>query len=246
MNNSPVNSENLSSGAFLVSRSLFDSDIWFMPPEYIKIWFYLFGKANHSGRKYHGFFCERGQYFCDYKELRDQLKYKIGYRSKQYNENHMKNLMKYLRSTQRITTMKKPRGILITIVNYDVYQNLKSYEKTNEETNVKTSCKPTVNQIAPSINKNCKELNKYSLLFDERWLKYPNKDGRKEALKHFLATVKTDEDLKDFDRALENYLDHLKIENWKRPKNGKTFFNNWGDWVTWVEPVAQRDDRVVL
>ncbi len=158
MKNSPVNSENLSSGAFLISRSLFDSDIWFMPPEYMKIWLYLIGKANHSGRKYRGFFCERGQYFCDYKELRDQLKYKIGYRSKQYNENYMKNLMKHLRSTLRITTLKKPRGILVTIANYNTYQDLKSYEKTNGKPNEKTICKPHVNQKALSINKNDKEL----------------------------------------------------------------------------------------
>ena len=158
----------------------------------------------------------------------------------------MKNLMKFLRDTQRITTMKKPRGILVTIINYDTYQTLDNYEKTNEKPSEKTNCKPTVNQMPPSINKNDKELNTYSRFFEERWRKYPVKDGKREAKKHFLATVKRDKDLMDFDTALENYLSNLKIESWKKPKNGKTFFNNWTDWVNWKEPEAQRSESVVL
>ncbi len=149
---------NFCNGAFILSRSIFDSDLWQKPPEYIKTWIYLLGKANHKERSYRGYFCGRGQYFCDYQELRDQLKYKIGYRNKQYHENHMKNVMKFLRDTQRITTVKKPRGILVTILNYDVYQSFESYEKTTEEANEETDCRPTVNQMPSSINKNDKEL----------------------------------------------------------------------------------------
>ena len=64
--------------------------------------------------------------------------------------------MKYLRDTQRITTTKKPRGILVTIINYDVYQALDSYEKTSENTSEETMKKPQRNQKPLSINKNCK------------------------------------------------------------------------------------------
>ncbi len=150
--------ENLSNGAFVLSRSIFKSDLWQKPPEYLKIWIYLIGKANHKGRKYRGYYCERGQYFCDYAELRAQLSYKIGFRKKKCGDFAPKTLMKFLRSTLRITTMKKPRGVLITILNYDTYQALDNYEKTNEKTNEKTTKKPQRNQMPPSINKNYKEL----------------------------------------------------------------------------------------
>jgi hypothetical protein len=90
------------------------------------------------------------------------------------------------------------------------------------------------------------EKNIYSGLFEERWLKYPVKDGKKEAKKYFLATVKTNEAMEEFDKALENYLYHLKVQNWKRPKNGCTFFNNWADWVNWKESDTQRNEGVVL
>ncbi len=148
--------QNLGSGAFIISRSIYESEIWCKPPEYLKIWLYLLGKANHKCRKYGGYFCERGQYFCNYNELREQLKYKIGYRNNIYNDSYMKNLMKYLRDSLMVTTVKKPRGLLVTIINYDVYQTLDNYEKTNEKTSEETNGKPTVNQRPPSINKNYK------------------------------------------------------------------------------------------
>jgi hypothetical protein len=148
-------SDNHKNGAFLSSRSTFDSDVWKNKPcEYFKIWFYLYGKANHTGQEYNGHYCERGQYFCTYGELLKQLEYKIGYRKKKYNDSFMKNLMKYLRDSLMISTAKKPRGILITLTNYDKYQKLENYEKTNDKTDEKTREKPEKNQLPLSINKN--------------------------------------------------------------------------------------------
>jgi len=165
------NKQNFDNGAFVISRSLFNSDIWFKPPEYLKIWLYLVGKANHKGRKYRGYYCKRGQYFCNYGELREQLNYKVGYRSRNYGDFAPKNLMKYLRNTLMVTTLKKPRGLLITITNYDVYQNLSNYEKTSEDTNENTTKKLRRNQSVPSINKNYKNYknlrNIYSQNSDE-------------------------------------------------------------------------------
>lgn len=73
--------------------------------------------------------------------------------------------------------------------------------------------------------------------FDRLWAKYPVKDGRKEAKRHFSASVKTEQDLADCVTALEHYLTHLKLpgNDWKRTKNGATWFNNWRDWVEWEE-----------
>lgn len=79
--------------------------------------------------------------------------------------------------------------------------------------------------------------------FDLIWKMYPNKDGRKEAGKHFKATVKTDQDWNDINKALNNYLKNLKVQSWKKPKNGSTWFNNWQDWVDWVEPAQSQEDK---
>lgn len=78
--------------------------------------------------------------------------------------------------------------------------------------------------------------NKTALLkFEELWELYPNKDGKKGALRHFIASVKTLKDLTDIHTALNNYKANLRKETWKHPKSGETWFNNWRDWVDWKE-----------
>jgi hypothetical protein len=34
------------------------------------------------------------------------------------------------------------------------------------------------------------------------------------------------------------------VNPWKQPKNGETWFNNWQDWTTWVEPVKHETPTV--
>ena len=66
--------------------------------------------------------------------------------------------------------------------------------------------------------------------FKEIWTKYPNKDGKKSAERHFKTSVKTQEDWDNINKALQNYLNS---ENMKKGfvKNGSTWFNNWQDWI---------------
>lgn len=72
--------------------------------------------------------------------------------------------------------------------------------------------------------------------FENIWSRYPLKDGKINAEKKFKALVQTEEDWLAINKALDNYLGHLKANAWKRAKNGDTWFNNWRDWVNWVEP----------
>lgn len=83
-----------------------------------------------------------------------------------------------------------------------------------------------------------KEYSPIQEWFEEAWDGYPNKVGRKEAERHYKASVKNEKDRDDCLRARENYKTHLKIESWKKPQNGSTWFNNWRDWVDWKELVA--------
>lgn len=66
--------------------------------------------------------------------------------------------------------------------------------------------------------------------FPEIWSRYPNKDGRKEALRHFKTSVKTEKDWMDINKALDNYLASEKVLK-GYIKNGSTWFNNWRDWI---------------
>jgi glucan-binding YG repeat protein len=66
--------------------------------------------------------------------------------------------------------------------------------------------------------------------FETVWSLYPNKVGKPAALKHFLATVKTEEDYSDIQKAMSNYLTCGRVKN-GYIQNGSTWFNDWQGWI---------------
>ena len=70
--------------------------------------------------------------------------------------------------------------------------------------------------------------------FDLLWAKYPSKDGKKNALRHFQRTVKTEKDLANINKALDNYLSSKRVLD-GYIKNGSTWFNQWEDYIDWKE-----------
>lgn len=79
--------------------------------------------------------------------------------------------------------------------------------------------------------------------FDNLWARYPRRDGRKEAERHFRATVTNLAQLEAITKALNNYIQHLSISRTdaKYIKKGSTWFNNWNDWENYEEPVSEVD-----
>ena len=78
-------------------------------------------------------------------------------------------------------------------------------------------------------------------VFEELWIKYPNKDGKKLSLRAFNTSVSTEQDIADIRLALENYLKSDKVKK-GFIKNGSTWFNNWRDWV--VPPISEANSDV--
>jgi phage replication O-like protein O len=78
------------------------------------------------------------------------------------------------------------------------------------------------------------------LFFEKIWKRYPMKAGKKAALRHYKASVKSEQDVAACELALDNYLEHLKQpqNSYKHPMNGSTWFNNWQDWHEWIEPAV--------
>ena len=79
--------------------------------------------------------------------------------------------------------------------------------------------------------------------FDFLWEKYPNKLGKKEALKHFKASVKNDDDIFNINKALDNYMLEIKVKDIgsKYIKHGSSWFNCWQDYI---ERVVENDKRI--
>lgn len=73
-----------------------------------------------------------------------------------------------------------------------------------------------------------------SLSFEEFYLKYPKRVGKKDAARHFEASVKTEQDWQDIQTALKNYLASERVAK-GFVQNASTWFNNWRDWINFKE-----------
>lgn len=67
--------------------------------------------------------------------------------------------------------------------------------------------------------------------FNELWAKYPRKEGKKEALRHYNASIRKDKEAhRKISIAIDVYLDLIKGKEKQYIKQGSTFFNNWQDY----------------
>lgn len=151
----------MNKGYYIKSRCIQDSWIAHAPPICREIFDYLIRNAAHTEKKVGGYVIQRGTLYRTYKEIREDLHWKIGYRKEMYHESSTKRAMKALMNEQMIELVKTPRGNLIKVLNYDLYQTPENYERTNdrttERTNDRTKTEPKANR---DIIQECKELKK--------------------------------------------------------------------------------------
>lgn len=147
-------------GYYLKSRSILDSEAAHFPPHAREIWDLLLAMANHKDQKSSGLVIKRGQCFTSYREIRDKLHWMVGYRKETYSKWQCESAMKLLTRATMITTTKTTRGMIITVCNYDHYQNPASYESHNES-HTRTTTEP---QPPDTINKNVKNVKNVSIV----------------------------------------------------------------------------------
>lgn len=125
-------------GYILLARKTADSELMDKPPLYAKLWLWMLVKANWKDRDK----LKRGQFFTTIEEMRQAMSYKIGYRRVTPTKDEIRSAYEALAKATMITTAKTTRGMIITICNYDYYQNPKNYE-AHTETHTETPTKPT-------------------------------------------------------------------------------------------------------
>lgn len=142
-------------GYYLKARKIQESAISLAPPHVREIWDWLLKECNHSPRQSSGRLIERGQCVRSYRDILDGLKWKVGYRVCRYSKWDCERAMKWLTKHTMVTTTKTTRGLVITILKYDYYQNPKNYESHSKAT-TKATREP---QGCDTINKNDNALN---------------------------------------------------------------------------------------
>jgi hypothetical protein len=84
--------------------------------------------------------------------------------------------------------------------------------------------------------------------FEYVWNLYPKRPrgSKKGAATHFVAHIKTEQDMADILAALDNYKDELRERQTENQwiKDGKTWFNNFRDYA--VEATPERPAQATL
>ena len=214
---------NIPGGYVLIARKILESELMNKPPHYLKLWVWMLGKAFwRNGDK-----LRRGQFYTTIAEMQEAMSYKSGYRKITVTRDEIRSAYGHFTDTTMVTITATTRGMVISICNYEAYQNPESYgPHTGPHTGYTADPTGKTKQY-----KQEKENPILSDFFGKLWGAYPRRDGKKAALRHFLATVKTQEDMDLINLALGNYLGHVEGTAPQFIKTGSTWFNNWRDWI---------------
>jgi len=133
-------------GHFLMSRMIYLSAIWKKPPQYLRLFLWFIGKAVfQDGYTFKGHILKRGELITTYGEIADALAYSFNRALLKPTVKEIRIMLSWLQSEGMIslkplidgTSTNKGRpieltrayiGLLITIINYDTYQDIESYK----------------------------------------------------------------------------------------------------------------------
>ncbi len=208
-----MNAPLIPDGYILLSRKLIESDIMSKPPLYLKVWVYLLSKAQHQD--YKGL--RRGQLRTSIPEIQEAMSYMVGYRKEVPTYKQIRGVLDWLRfpyegiakgntKGSMIDTMKGTHGMIVTIVNYDVYQDPRSYERHNERHSEGIAKDERRARQGHNTNKNVKNDKNVKKYSDQVFnlLNYWNEKG-------IVAHKETDNMLKEIQKGLKkNSFDEIK------------------------------------
>lgn len=120
--------ERIGGGYILLARQLLKSGIMEKPPLYLKLWVWMLLQASHTT---HGSL-KRGQFFTSLSRMQRAMSHKVGFMTIEPTIKEIRGFMNFIRRAQMVGTMKGIRETLVTIMNYDHFQNIFNYEGHNE------------------------------------------------------------------------------------------------------------------
>lgn len=204
----------INGGYILQPRIIDGSESSNFPPVTRELWGYLLRNVNHARNDRLNI--DRGQGFFRLADIQEDLKWYSGYRKNVYSKPQLTKSLRRLREGNMVETTKETRGLLITICNYDYYQDPKNYEGNDEETTKGSRRKSK----GHTINKNEKEQEE--------------QEEKKKTYGHFENVLLTDKELlalkekfngscKEKIEALSEYL----------KSKGKRYKSHYATILTW-------------
>ena len=121
----------ISGGYYLKARQIVKSAINKTVPCTREVWDYLLREANFADSKQ----LKKGQLKKSYQQMINDLSWKVGARHHEFSQDQIKRAMIFLRNHKMILSQRVTRGVLITVCNYEYFQDKTNYERldTNSE-----------------------------------------------------------------------------------------------------------------
>lgn len=211
-------------GYILQARKIQESDIAQAPPHVRETWNLILLRCSHAPRP--DYKLQRGQLLISTKEIREALHWRVGYRKETYSLSQCENSMKWLRKAGMITTTKTVRGTIITVCNYDHYQDKKNYECRDES---RDDC-PNDAGVMPDDRQELKELKELKKIFNEARKLFPGaKNGLDTEFEYFKKKHK------DWEVVLPQLIPAIKKQiQWRDNVPEGTFLPPWKHFKTWI------------
>ena len=120
---------------FLITRKLFDSPIWRDNPHNLKLFLYLVGMARHDkkSKRFNGFEVKRGELVTSLSSIVEDNEYMDGRWVKKWSRQKVSRMLKKLTDDGYISLLSDTYGTHIKVINYDTYQDPKTYKRTRVE-----------------------------------------------------------------------------------------------------------------
>lgn len=171
-------------------------------------------------------------------------------RSEENRREYMRNYMHNLRDVnKKANTNVNSKQVVAVLAHTDTDLDTDTDTDTEKTTPLNPPSKTQQNQGFQGIEKIKESHKSVSLgnqlttqsliVFEELWKRYPSRVGKKEALKHYKCSVKTEKDCLDIQQALNNYKLSERVKK-GIIQNGSTWFNNWRDWIDYQEPKQEK------
>lgn len=146
-------------------RKELDSDIWAMPPLYHRVWFWIRQKVQHELYFFptpkFGIWVLPGQRITSYQQIAEGVKWYEWGKEVIPNKKTIKDIINSLELWGMIETVSNAQGTLISVINWDTYNNV-----TTEESNAQVT--PTGHK--KRIKKNEKEVKEEETIEIPDWI----------------------------------------------------------------------------
>lgn len=122
------NNASIPGGCVLLARKMLDSDLMNQSPLVVKLWVWLLLKANWKDREQ----LKRGQLVTTIAEMQEAMSNYSGWRKISPTPDQIRSAYGALAHTARVTVRRTTRGMVVSVLNYDTFQDISAYVSHTE------------------------------------------------------------------------------------------------------------------